>query len=166
LGLSLATIGRLATVLVVLAAQVGCAVTARAVGRVVQVDGQPWLETSQGDRARLQWRASHASAEGLRYLDGHLVEVEGRGTKRAIDVSRWTLVEGLHGISAWAGVLIADGPRLLLEDAGNGVTVALDRQAAGELLPFVGRPVLIEGYVEGTMGVKVLYWRALFPEDP
>ena len=162
--MSVGTLGRVAAVLLVLAAQVGCAVTARAVGRVVQVDGEPWLETSQGDRARLQWRASNEGAAGLAFLEGHLVEVEGRGSRRAIEVSRWTLVEGLHGISAWAGLLVADGPRLLLEDAGNGVTIALDVEAARELAPFVGRRVLIEGYVEGTMGVKVLYWRALFPE--
>jgi hypothetical protein len=164
--LTLACGARVSFVLCVLAAQVGCAVTARAVGRVVQVDGEPWLETSQGDRARLRWRPSSEGAEGLGFLDGHLVEVEGRGSKRAIEVSRWTIVEGLHGISAWAGVLVADGPRLLLEDAGNGVTLGLDAEASRELAPLVGRRVLIEGYVEGTMGVKVLYWRALFPEPP
>jgi hypothetical protein len=48
-----------------------------------------------------------------------------------------------------------------LQDRNSGAYYLLDPDAALELSPYVGLPVLVEGYVEGAHRVRVLYYRVL-----
>jgi hypothetical protein len=99
----------------------------------------------------------------LAYLDGHLVKLEGTWRRGHIEVGDWRVMEGLHGLPVWVGVVRA-GPRLSLFVPDSGVTYNLDQDASSELAGWVGRTVLVEGYVEGGVGIRVMYYRPLFAE--
>jgi hypothetical protein len=137
----------------------GCALPVRAIGRIEPSAGAMILTTSQGrSRALLL----EGNAAPMRWLDGHLVEVEGESRPRAILVDGWRVVEGLHGLSCWTGVIEVTPEGVGLFDRDNGVLLRLDEDGGALLAPWAGRLVLIEGYAEAGLGVHVSYYRPLF----
>lgn len=96
----------------------------------------------------------------LRWADGLLVEVEGTLRRGDIDVDRWTIVEGPHGLSAFVGRLRADRSGLWLDRDGGEAALRLDDSLA-PAPDAVGRLVLVEGAVDGPYAVRALAWRVL-----
>lgn len=135
---------------------VGCAT--HVTGLVSPIDGRPTLTESDGRSVRL---VLSAASSPLGYLDGHLTEVWGRRGLGRLVVEDWKVREGLHGLPAYVGELNAQGIQLGLEDRNSGAYFLIDELASEDLAPFVGRTVLVEGYVEGAHRVRVLYWRVL-----
>jgi hypothetical protein len=134
----------------------GCAVHAS--GLVEAPAGGVRLLTQDNHRWRLR---AGAESNALSRLEGHLVEIEGLRIFRTVLVSEWSVSQGLHGMQAWTGTLESYGLQLLIADRKSGAQYALNREAIADLEPFVGAPILLEGYVEGPQQIHVLYYRLL-----
>lgn len=147
---------------VALVVQVGCAVPVRAVGLVSMVDGELHLTASSGSSRRLVAAPGDAL---MPYLDGLTVEVEGRSAPKSIRVDQWRVSRGRNGLSAWVGTLEAVQDGVVLRERGSGLPLRIDDDTADLLRPWLGRPVMIEGAVDGAFGVKVMFYRPLFPDD-
>jgi hypothetical protein len=116
------------------------------------------LETMEGERYHL---ILVREATELAWLDGHVLEVWGRRIAHAITVTDWRVSEGLHGMPAWHGLLDERGVQVGLLDRSSGAYYLVDDLAADTLRPYVGLPVLVEGYIEGSHRIRVLYFRVL-----
>lgn len=101
----------------------------------------------------------------LRAAEGLLVEVEGTLRRGDIDVDRWTIVEGPHGLAAFVGRLRADGSGLWLDRGAGDAALRLDDSLA-PAPDAVGRLVLVEGAVDGPYAVRALAWRVLEARTP
>lgn len=126
------------------------------------VDKRPlgtWIQTSEG--AEYQLVLGEGSA-AVAHLDGLIVEVEGRRVFRKVDVEDWRCREGSHGLTAWVGVIEERGVQLGLRDRNSDGWYFLDADSVDTLRPFLGKPVLIEGYVVGAHEVAAVYYRPLF----
>lgn len=136
----------------------GCAVSARG---VVRPDATgPSMVTLEGRTVSL--RVGEGRTGLIEYLDGEEIAVEGRRFLGPIRVQEWTLKEGTHGLQAFVGTLQERGGGMLgVLDHGSQAFYTIDRKAADELIGEVGRPVLLEGYVEGAQAVRVVYYRVL-----
>jgi len=138
----------------------GC--VAHLVGLVEGGDEALTLVTTEGRRIRL---SAQGDAAPVAWLDGHLVEVEGVRVLGRLRITDWKVHEGLHGMTAWAGLLQANGVQLGLDDRNSGAYYLLDPDSTEALWPYRGKPVLVEGYVEGAHRVRVMYFRVLADEE-
>jgi hypothetical protein len=127
-----------------------CSLPVRASGIVRPVEGNLVIEAGTG---------------ASRWLDGHIVEVEGRSRPGAIRVDRWTITEGRNGLPAWVGEIVQLDGRLGLLVTSSAVTYVLDEPSSEDLAAFVGRPMLIEGWIDVNEGIHVGFFRALFDES-
>jgi hypothetical protein len=134
----------------------GCA-TVHLVGLVHPGDPVT-LTTMVGDEFRL---GLDEDARPLSYLDGHLAEVDGWKGLRRITVTQWRVLEGLHGLPVYVGILEARGSQVGMHDRTTGSFLLLDQAAAETLRAHVGVTVLVEGYIEGANRVRVVYFRVL-----
>lgn len=139
----------------------GCAIPVRAQGVVRPVDGEVMIAGGSGKARPLHLTGR---ATPLQYLDGHVVELEGRLRRGAIDVERWQVTEGLHGLPVWVGEVVEVGGRLGLFMPEAGATTPIDPENAPELTPFVGRLLLVEGWFDTSVGVHVAFFRPLYDE--
>ena len=115
-----------------------------------EMQGRTWLLQPQTDEAHL-----------LRFLDGEEVVVEGSKRGRTLKADRWSLREGTHGLQAFYGPLL-DGPNGFgVQDQGSQAFYTIDDDAVDLLIDHVGKPVVLEGYVEGAQAVRVVYYRVL-----
>jgi hypothetical protein len=103
-------------------------------------------------------------SEAMRFLDGHEVELEGTFRRGSIHVEQWQVTEGINGLPVWVGELRAVRDGYGLYDRRAATMFALDRSGGEEMSPYLGRQVLVEGYIAGTMTIKVVYFRPLFDE--
>jgi hypothetical protein len=97
----------------------------------------------------------------LLYVDGSMVEVWGRRFVGGLVVRDWKVISGPHGMATWVGTLERRGVQLGLMDRNSGVFYVFEDTSAATLREFVGRPVMVEGYVEGPHLVRVLDYRVL-----
>ena len=104
------------------------------------------------------------ASQGLRFLDGHIVEVEGRSKPGAIRVDGWSVTEGRNGLPAWVGEIVQLDGRLGLLMAEAGVTYALDLPSSEDLAAYVGRELLVEGWIDVANGLHVSFYRPLYDE--
>jgi len=139
----------------------GCAVAVRAVGRVAPVGDAMVITSSEGTSRPLELSGV---AEPMRYLDGHTVTVEGVLHKQAIQVRRWHVIEGLNGLSVWVGRLVSTPDGLGLVELDSDAVFQLDADVAPDLEPWIGQTVLVEGLIEGALGIRVMFYRPLFDE--
>ena len=100
-------------------------------------------------------------SSGLMYLDGSMVEVWGRKVVGGVVVNDWKVVSGPHGMATWIGTLELRGIQLGLMDRNSGAFYFFEEYSSAPLSDFVGREVMIEGYVEGPHLVRVLDYRVL-----
>ena len=135
----------------------GCAT--HAIGIVAPADDGVHLSTVHGEDYRL---VLDDEARPLGYLDGHTAEVEGAASFGRLRVQEWSVLEGLHGLPVWVGVLQWRQGDLGLQDRNTGAFYYIDPDNQEVLEPFVGTPVLLEGYVEGDSVVATRLER----EDP
>ncbi len=130
---------------------------------LVQRDGeQVSLLTEHGKRIRL--RLPTEEVRPVARLQDHLVELEGIRGPRGLRVTDFKVHEGLHGLTAWVGVLEPLGSQVAIRDRTSGAAYVLVSDSAEALRPFLFKPVLLEGYVEGPHQVRVLYYRVLEDE--
>ena len=97
----------------------------------------------------------------LAALDGHTAEIWGQKAAKHVVVTAFRVHDGLHGLPTWVGLLTTRGVQLGIEDHNTGAWFAIQEDANAQLFPFVGEPVLIEGYQEPDERVRVMYWRPL-----
>ena len=116
------------------------------------------LKTSEGRAYRL---VLPGDAAPVAKLDGFFVEVEGQRMCRTIRVADWEITQGLHGMSVWVGKLEERGIQLGMDDRNSGAFYFLDESATKTLRPYVGRLIVLEGYVVGPHRVKVMYYLPL-----
>jgi hypothetical protein len=129
-------------------------------GMVLQEGGAPVLVESDGSRWKL---VLGPESRVIAALDGHDLDVTGRrlAGRRVAVGDEWRVGDGRHGLPTWVGVLQLVGVQLGVQDRNSGAFYLVDRDAEETLRPFVGRTVLVEGYVEGAHVVKVVYYRVL-----
>jgi hypothetical protein len=149
------------TMLLLLAVNVGCSV--HVVGLVQPDDGSVSLVELNGSWHRL---ALSGDNEMLRFLDGHLVSVEGSKHGRRVDVMDFTIEEGLHGMQVWVGHLESTGTGMGLLDKNSGAFYVVDKDSEPVFSGYEGSPVLIEGYVNGPNQIKVMFYRSLSEDGP
>lgn len=125
------------------------------------MDGSLVIEAGTGASRRL---ILTPESEEMRWLDGHVVEVEGRSRPGAIRVERWAVTEGRNGLPAWVGEIVQLDGRLGLLVETSAVTYVLDEPSSEDLAAFVGRPMLIEGWIDVNEGIHVGFFRPLFDE--
>jgi hypothetical protein len=101
------------------------------------------------------------TAAPIQKLDGHIIDAWGVRVFNAIRVGRWTVGDGLHGMTTWVGTLVQMGDQLGIEDMNSGSFYWLDDQAAAVLRSSHGEVALVEGYIDGPHRVKVMYYRLL-----
>lgn len=139
----------------------GCAVAVRAVGRVAPVGDTMVITSSEGTSRPLELTGV---AEPMRYLDGHTVTVDGVLHKQAIQVRRWHVIEGLNGLSVWVGRLVSTPNGIGIVELDSDAVFQLDADVAPDLEPWIGQTVLVEGLIEGALGIRVMFYRPLFDE--
>jgi hypothetical protein len=138
-----------------------CAVPVRAIGVVATVKDLTEITSTEGNHKPLALKGREVA---MRYLDGHEVDLVGTWTGGAIVVSRWHVTQGLHGLPAWVGEVRRTPDGLALFVWVDGVTLPIERENQDLLEPFLDRPVLVEGYLEASVGLRVVYFRPLFDE--
>ena len=135
----------------------GCAVSARG---VVRPDATgPSMVTLEGRTVSL--RVGEGRTRLIEYLDGEEIAVEGRRFLGPIRVQEWTLKEGTHGLQAFVGTLEQRSRGVGVLDHGSQAFYTIDEGATDDLIGALGKPVLLEGYVEGAQAVRVVYYRVL-----
>lgn len=118
------------------------------------------LNTLDGERYRLALDSE--DTRPLAFLQNHTTEIDGTRVFRVVHVTDWKVLEGLHGMPTWVGVLQDQGGRNLgITDRNSDAFYVLDEGATGLLRPELGKVVLVEGYVEGPHQVHVVYYRVL-----
>lgn len=118
------------------------------------------LNTLDGERYRLALETE--DARPLAHLLNHTTAIDGTRVFRVVHVTDWKVLEGLHGMPAWVGVLQEQGGRRLgIADRNSEAFYVLDEGATDVLRPELGKVVLVEGYVEGPHQVHVVYYRVL-----
>ena len=120
--------------------------------------GRTSLVTYQGKTFRLMTLGESAP---LGKLNGYMVEVWGHKVLRSIRVGDWKAPTGIHGMTAWVGVLKLHGVQIALDDRNTGGFYFIHRSCEDEMRPLVGHTVVIEGYVEGDHRVQVMDWEVL-----
>ena len=151
------TIPRLPTLAVTLLLLAGCPAHVKGMVRPL-AEGGTVIETSEGEAWHL---ALSGRSRQLAYLDGHLTEVWGKGSRSKLRVERFRIHRGASGLSVYVGVLDVIDGELGLRDPDSVGFLRLDDGSLTDLLPLRGLPVLVEGYVEGAQRVKVVKYRVL-----
>ncbi|MEQ1571514.1 MAG: hypothetical protein ABMA64_38155 [Myxococcota bacterium] len=103
------------------------------------------------------------SATGLRQLDQHLVELDGRKGFGKIQVTAWRALEGPHGLAVYVGPVQRLGVQIGIADPSTGQLLVVDERAARELSPWLGDPVAVEGWIDGPLHLQVVGWVVLDP---
>jgi len=127
-------------------------------GLVHSGDRGPTLEGPTGQRYKL---VLGEESQGLAYLDGYVVTLDGRRVGRRLKAGEWHILDGMHGMTVWFGRLERRGAQLGLHDRNNGGFYLVARSAEESLAPQLGKQVLIEGYVVGTHLIEVTDWKVL-----
>lgn len=133
----------------------GCPTTLRG---TLEPGPPPMVRTVDGETHRLRLGPNSSV---LQYLDGHTVEVSGKLAFGRVGARSWEILEGRNGLPVWVGVLERRGFQVGMLDHNSGSYYLFGTDANDVLLPHIGKPVLIEGYVQGANLVEVVYYRVL-----
>ena len=120
--------------------------------------GETTLAGPTGDRHKL---VLLGEARQLGMAEDYYAEVEGEKWLGRIRVRDWKLHYGPRSLTVWTGNLESRGIQVGLLDRNSGGYYFIEEESGGELSEFIGKPVLIEGYVEGAHHVRVVYFRLL-----
>lgn len=123
---------------------------------------RPILRASTGEETRL---STPADAAPVRYLNGCVIEVDGRLIFGSLHVQDWRVLDAGDGSGNYVGVLRAYGARLVIDDRNSGSTIILDDLTAAPLRPYVGFAVLVIGHVTGNGYVVPVAFRVLAPHS-
>jgi len=137
----------------------GCAVTAR--GYIHQDGSKTVVRTPEGGELTLR---RNRISRVLRFLDGELVHIEGTKSFGRVGLDRWRVLEGVSGLQAVVGQLRPYGLSLVVVDSWSGNSIALEDAVMSEMSPFIGYPVLIEGYFDGQ-SLRVVHYQVLSRDE-
>jgi len=118
----------------------------------------PRLETLDGRSFALR---STEQMELLRSLGGCTVEVEGPVMARSILVQQWSVLDAGDGSVPYVGLLRQHGSNMVIDDRGSGMPLVLNDTSAARLGRYVGKVVMISGYVVGAQLLHVVNFRVL-----
>ena len=138
----------------------GCAASLR--GTIAQDGEHTLLEEVDGTASRLRLKKS---ARLLAYLDGELVEVEGTRSFGAVGVDTWRVIEGVSGLPAYVGRLDRRGNEIAVFDHYAQTWFLLESDVLQEMTPFVGLPVLVEGYLGANQRIRVVHYQVLSEDE-
>lgn len=141
-------------ILLVLCVLSGCAYAVQARGPVAAgADGRPWITASNGKARALDVGADTL----LPALDGHLVELTGVLRKGVIEVQDYEIEEGVLGLPVFVGYARVDGEGFVwVDDPRSGARYQVLGDEEETVAAAAGRRVVVEGVMEGMMGVRVL----------
>jgi hypothetical protein len=134
----------------------GCAVSVR--GAIVPSGDNVVVRELSGEQTPLRLRGS---ARVLRFLDGELIELSGTQSWGQLRVQEWRLIEGVSGIPAYIGIVERYGRQLVLREYNSGARVLLEPDVTQELLSFIGKPVMVEGYIDEHNQLAVVHYQIL-----
>ena len=97
----------------------------------------------------------------LMHLHGAMVEVWGVRSMGRLVVQDWKVTSGPHGMSAWVGVIEQRGIQLGMTDRNSGAYYFFEFGEGVDAGTVIGKPVLVEGYVDGPHRVRVMSHRIL-----
>lgn len=118
----------------------------------------PRLETLDGHSFALR---STEELELLRSLGGCTVEVAGPVMARSMLVQRWAVLDAGDGSVPYVGLLRQHGSNMVVDDRGSGMPLVLSDTSAARLRGYVGKVVMISGYVVGAQLLHVVNFRVL-----
>ena len=118
----------------------------------------PWLVMPDGRRLRLRL---DQDGEPIRALGGCMIEAEGRVVARSMLVEDWQVTDAGDGSAPYVGLLRQHGSNVVIEDRNSGMPLILDDASVAELGPFVGKYMMIVGYVVGAQQLHVVSFRIL-----
>lgn len=98
------------------------------------------------------------------FLGGCLVEVSGARVGRGVFVEDWRVIDAGDGSSGYVGVLRVFGNRLVIDDRNSQTVIVINDEAAPQLAPWAGLPVLLIGHVTGPSTIVPVAWRLLAPD--
>lgn len=134
----------------------GCAMSVH--GTLAPVDNHMTVRAISGEQTRLALRGEAAVIE---FMGGELVQLDGTRAWGRLRVKEWRILEGASGLPAYVGRLRVVGTQLVLQDHFSGAVFALADTVTQELRPFVGQPVMVEGYIDPTYRLEVMHFRVL-----
>ncbi len=118
----------------------------------------PQLETLEGRTIALR---STEEMELLRSLDGCTVEVEGPVMARSMLVQQWVVLDAGDGSVPYVGLLRQHGSNMVIDDRSSGMPLVLNDASAARLGGYIGKVVMISGYVVGAQLLHVVNFRVL-----
>ncbi len=137
---------------------ISCSFNARRAGLLEKPGTTIRLAATDGKHFRL---ILGESSRPLRSLEGCQVSVEGCRIGAWLVVKNWKVTDAGDGSEPYIGILRQHGSRLLLEDRNTGMPLLLDQASAAELEPFVGRMILVIGFIVGAQEVGVVAYRVI-----
>ena len=140
----------------------GCALNYQHRGLLVTDGRKMKLVSSQGEQVRI---IAGSDREYLRHLDGCGVKAEGVRAPGVLFVSKWEVEDAGDGSSPFLGVLSRRGMQWFIEDIHSGSFIELVTEDS-ELGGWIGKPVMVVGFVVGPHQVKVMYWKPLGIQEP
>lgn len=135
----------------------GCVKVVEVNGFVEQRDDQTVLTIADGRTTPLDL-GEHTV---LRALDGYLVELEAWDTRKGFIVRDWKVRSGLSGFQVWLGHPQVTPMGLGFWDAQNDVLLPVAAQARATLQEHLGQTMVLEGWIEQDVGLRVVAYRAL-----
>jgi hypothetical protein len=136
----------------------GCALRSHQEGLLQVTDRRVMMQTAHGGNLRL---VPGQEAEVLSNLGGCLAEVEGPRLIRWMWVSTWRVRDAGDGSEPYIGHLGQHGSNLVLDDANSGMKVVISEGSMSLLQPYVGKQVLVSGYIVGPQVIQVVSFRVI-----
>lgn len=116
------------------------------------------MQELDGEQTPLRLRGDHRV---LGFLDGETLELTGTRLMGRLRVREWRLIEGVSGIPAYIGTVERYGQQLVLREYNSGARVLLEPGVTAELGPFIGKPVMVEGYIDESSRLAVVHFQVL-----
>jgi hypothetical protein len=138
----------------------GCAFHTEVHGLVESNPGRSSVRVLDDDGTRWRLVLDEPNRE-VRYLEGCLVQVNGRRFFRRLQVTDWRVIDAGDGSEPWVGRLQRYGSHWMIRDRNSGAEILLDEASVGDLVAHEGQVVLIVGYVVGAHRIHVVAYRSL-----
>ena len=100
-------------------------------------------------------------AQEVENLSGCRVQLSGPRLGRLLIVKDWRVIVADDGSEPFVGVLEQPAMMMVIHDVNFGVPLYLSPESAKILTPYVGRQVMLSGYVIGAHELTVVEFRVL-----
>jgi hypothetical protein len=138
-----------------------CAIPVHGIGTITTSGLKTMITSIEGRERTLKLDGANAS---MHYLNGHEVEFDGIWRGSSIDIGSWRVNQGINGLPAWVGEVRVVQGHVVMYVFADGIYVAFDEESEEVLEPHLGHIVLVEGYMQNNVGLRVVYYRPLYDE--